>query len=279
MTSSRTFFDPRGELRLGKMIAISAAIHVAAFAVLLAGQGIGPSRSITGQIYEVNLVEFSSIQGRASSQSSHEPHKEIAPVRAEEPAKMIEVPQTAKEKPVTLAKKVLETPKDKVDKPKTPPSKLIEDALSRIEKKVEGQRKAAKEKEALAKAVSEIGAQARKEVEDGVPGRGGGAVQGVAIQIYQAEVASTIKRNWSFPATHLDPRTKKELEAIVVVTVRSDGSIVNSRFTRRSPSPAFDESAMRAIDRSNPLPPFPEGYRMTVDEFEIRFNLMDLDNN
>ena len=268
-----------GEIRLGRMIGLSAAFHAAAFLVLMSAPGHGPSRTISGQIYEVNLVDFSSVPARASSgQSSAQPVKQSSTVRPEEQAKRIAPPIAVKEKPVTLAKKVIEPPK--TEKPKVAPSKLIDDALTRIEKKVEEDQKRAKEKEALSRAVSKIGEAARKEGE-GVPegGAAGGALQGVAMRIYQVQVANFIKRNWSFPAAHLDPGTKKELEAVVMVTVKSDGTIVISRFSKRSPSPAFDESTMRAIDRSNPLPPFPEGYQMTMDEFEIRFNLEELDNH
>ncbi len=268
-----------GEIRLRRMIGLSAALHAAAFLLLMSAPGYGPSRSISGQIYEVNLVDFSSVPAKASSgQSSPQPVKDSSPVRREEQAKRIAEPIAVKEKPVTLAKKVIESPK--AEKPKVAPSKLIDDALSRIEKKVEEDQKRAKEKDALSKAVSKIGEEVRKAGE-GVPagGAAGGALQGVAIRIYQVQVANLIKRNWSFPAAHLDPRTKRELEAVVMVTVRSDGTIVSSRFSMRSPSPVFDESAMRAIDRSNPLPSFPEGYQMTMDEFEIKFNLEELDNN
>jgi colicin import membrane protein len=261
------------------MIGLSAALHAAAFLVLMSAPGYGPSRSISGQIYEVNLVDFSSVPARASSgQSSPQTVKESSPVRREEQAKRIAEPIAAKEKPVTLAKKVIDPPKP--EKPKVAPSKLIDDALSRIEKKVEEDQKRAKEKEALAKAVAKLGEAVRSEGEGvSAGGPAGGAQQGIAIRIYQVQVANLIKRNWSFPAAHLDPSTKKDLEAVVMVSVRSDGTIVSSRFSKRSPSPAFDESAMRAIDRSNPLPSFPEGYRVTVDEFEIRFNLEELDSN
>lgn len=279
MIRSRSPLSVGGEIRLGRMIGLSAALHAAAFLVLMSAPGYGPSRSISGQIYEVNLVDFSSVPARASSgQSSPQTVKESSPVRREEQAKRIAPPTAVKEKPVILAKKVIEPPK--TEKPKVAPSKLIDDALSRIEKKVEEDRKRAKEKEALSRAVSKIGEAVRNEGE-GVPagGASGGDLKGVAIRIYQVQVTDLIKRNWSFPAAHLDPRTKKELEAVVIVTVRSDGTVVSSRFSKRSPSPAFDESAMRAIDRSNPLPAFPEGYQMTMDEFEIRFNLEELDNN
>ena len=39
----------------------------------------------------------------------------------------------------------------------------------------------------------------------------------------------------------------------------------------------FDESVMRAIERSDPLPPFPEGFLKSFEEIEINFNLRELE--
>jgi N-methylhydantoinase A len=61
--------------------------------------------------------------------------------------------------------------------------------------------------------------------------------------------------------------------------VRSDGTILKSRLEKRSTDVLFDESVLKAIERSNPLPPFPEGYRKTHEEFYINFTLNDLKGN
>jgi colicin import membrane protein len=70
--------------------------------------------------------------------------------------------------------------------------------------------------------------------------------------------------------------SRKDLEAIVVVMVKSDGSVVKTRLDKRSGSPIFDDSVMKAVERSNPLPPFPEGYKRSDDEIYLKFNLNDL---
>ena len=63
----------------------------------------------------------------------------------------------------------------------------------------------------------------------------------------------------------------------MVVKVRSNGEILESRIKKRSSSIIFDQTVMKAIERSDPLPPFPEGYRKTYDEIEFTFNLSDLE--
>jgi colicin import membrane protein len=70
--------------------------------------------------------------------------------------------------------------------------------------------------------------------------------------------------------------SKKDLEAVVVIMVKSDGSIMKTRFEKRSASPIFDDSVIKAVERSNPLPPFPEGYKVSYDEIRFNFNLKDL---
>ena len=96
------------------------------------------------------------------------------------------------------------------------------------------------------------------------------------MQIYVAEVYSLIKSNWHYPPELASGRAP---ESTVVLMVKSDGTILKTRFEKRSTDALFDESVLKAIERSNPLPPFPEGYRMTHDEFYINFSLKDLKNN
>jgi colicin import membrane protein len=91
--------------------------------------------------------------------------------------------------------------------------------------------------------------------------------------MYQAEVEDKIKSNWSYPVAL---QSREDLEAIVVVMVKGDGTILKTEMKKGSSDPIFDESVLRAVKRSDPLPPFPEGYRKSYDEIEIKFNLKDL---
>ena len=86
-----------------------------------------------------------------------------------------------------------------------------------------------------------------------------------------------IKGNWSYSVALSGPESLKDLEAIIVVKVKSNGAIMESWFKQRSSALLFDQSVLRAVERSDPLPPFPEGYRKKYDEIEINFNLSDLE--
>jgi colicin import membrane protein len=89
------------------------------------------------------------------------------------------------------------------------------------------------------------------------------------------EVEEWVKSNWSFPVAL---EREKDLEATVLLLVKRDGTIAKTRFLKRSSNSIFDESVARAIKRSDPLPPFPEGYKKSQDEIEITFNLKELES-
>ncbi len=181
------------------------------------------------------------------------------------------------------------------------PSELIDSALSKVERKVEEEKT-----NHLQKTLSEIERRVAKqnasrpgetpdkldrfEGESKAPFRVGkkGGLSGLSrlsgmspdigkgIQLYQMEIESAIKNNWSYPVALVSLRGEKNPEAVILVTVRSDGKILKTRFKRRSRNALFDDSVLKAIERSDPLPGFPPGYRKSYEEVEINFSLKDL---
>ncbi len=128
----------------------------------------------------------------------------------------------------------------------------IEQAISRIEKKI------AQEKH-------KINAQS-------------GVIEGFTLQLYKLKIENKIKNNWIYPAVLVNPKGKN-LEAIVILRVKKDGKIIKFWFKKKSNDIIFNNSVVKAIERSNPLPPFPEGYQRRYEEIEIRFNLSELINH
>ena len=153
------------------------------------------------------------------------------------------------------------------------PSELIDSAISKIERRVKEEKPTQPEK---------ILDKFKGDTEDlfkGKEGRisGTSSYTGATIQLYQMEIESTIKNNWSYPVALLNlKRGKKIPEAVIIVTVRSDGKILKTRFKRRSKNILFDDSVLKAIERSDPLPEFPPGYWKSYEEIEINFSLKDL---
>jgi len=262
--------ETQEDVKWSRVVILSFVFHLAIFSsIVFIPDSFSSRRSFDGIVYEVNLVEMPG-GGGAKTMGGPAPKRE-AVSKPDAQAKRIEEVPKREEKPIVIAKKTLEKETPPVEKPKESPADLLNKALSKMEKKV-------KTEEHLDKALANLENRAGGQRGTGQPGGtgGGGAPGGTAMQLYQMEVESLIKSNWHYPAAL---ESKKDLEAIVVLAVKSDGTILKTRFEKRSADVLFDESVSKAIERSNPLPPFPEGYRITHEELEINFNLKDLEKH
>jgi TonB family protein len=96
---------------------------------------------------------------------------------------------------------------------------------------------------------------------------------GLARRLYYAEVWDAIRRQWALPKTLVNA---KDLEAILVIVVRRDGRILDIQFEKRSGNSLFDDSVVRAVQKANPLPRFPEIYSPPREEIGVRFRPQDI---
>jgi len=262
--------DTQDDVKWSSVITLSVVFHLAVFSsILFIPDSYSARRSFDGMVYEVSLVEM---PGGGAKTIGGAPPKPEAVAKPEAQAKRIEEPAKREEKPVVIAKKTLEKETAPVEKPKESPADLLNKALSKIEKKVKTEEHLDK---ALANLENKVGSRNRGTGQTGGAG-GGGPPGGTGNWLYEMEVYSVIRSNWYYPP---DLSSGKNPEASVVLMVKSDGTILKSRFEKRSADVLFDESVMKAIERSNPLPPFPEGYRKTHEEFYINFTLNDLKGN
>jgi colicin import membrane protein len=260
------------ETKWHNMLILSTAFHLAIFSMLLFVPDPMPTRSIQGPIYEVNLVEMPRVR-RAKDARSYKTKsdKKLLASKKTAPAKRISRSEK-KEKPVVIAKRTVKTKRKKGEKPELSSSKALDQALSKIKRKVQAEKKSP-----IEQAISKLEAQSKGDSEERF--LEGAANSGITIRIYQMDVENRIKSNWSYPVALLGPGSQKDLESIVVIRVRSNGAIMNSWFKKRSSNVIFNQSVLKAIERSDPLPHFPEGYRKTYDEIEINFNLRDLEEH
>ncbi|MBW2708186.1 MAG: TonB C-terminal domain-containing protein [Deltaproteobacteria bacterium] len=272
--------DQSKELRWGRFIFLSLLLHLCALSLLLFVPDAVSTRKISGPtVYEVNLVSLpaakpkapaKSVQSKAAAKKKTHSRKATVTQRISPPPK--------KEKPVVIGKRTVKKKKStprkppKAKKPKASPSKLIDRAVARIKKNV----RTHKGDQHLNRAISNIRDRVEKSEKSG---SGSGSVEGIAIRMYQMEVEARIKSNWQYPVALTSPSKRKDLVATVVVKVRQDGTILKSWFIDRSGNAIFDDSTIKAVARSDPLPPFPEGYHKRQDEMEIRFNLSELEEH
>ncbi|HDZ90174.1 MAG TPA: TonB C-terminal domain-containing protein [Deltaproteobacteria bacterium] len=284
MQGLRVRTTPRetGEPGWSRVIVLSLLLHLVIFSAILFVPDSIPTRRISGAaVYEVNLVEMPARARPASRNSSQvKGNKGVISTKESPTARRLKpVSRPApKEEKVVIGKRVVKRKKEKkrevkkrTKRPRVSPSRLIDRAVSKIEKKVK-----ARKKDHLGQAISRIEARAREEA--GEEPAGGGPQNGITIRIYQLAVEEQIKSNWSYPVALVSPKKRSGLIAIVVVKVRNDGTIMKSWFKERSSDSVFDGSVLKAIERSDPLPPFPQGYRKSYDEIEIRFDLSEFED-
>jgi colicin import membrane protein len=181
------------------------------------------------------------------------------------PKKPVVVPQKPKNA-VSLAPK----PKQKASlKKKTiNRTKMIEGAVKDVRKKVEDSDSASVKKalDRLKKQVEETEAANPRpyQTDTGKSGSGGtGPAEGgpktlEVIKIYQAEIQYQIQKNWAFSQQLAGNST--ELEAVLAIKILRDGEIQDIWFDKHSGNEYLDESAYKALVKSNPLPPLPIEY-------------------
>jgi colicin import membrane protein len=83
--------------------------------------------------------------------------------------------------------------------------------------------------------------------------------------MYQTKIVSTIKENWAWPGQ------KGSLKALVRFSIKDNGEIAGMKIAEPSGDPTFDESILRALRKSSPLPAPPESYRKDFAQVEMNF--------
>lgn len=240
---------------------------------------------------------------RAVKASSEKPVVETPPAPKEAvktPVKKVEKkPPPEKEAPVE--EKIAVAPKPKEPKPvaseppkvQPPPKKQtqlepdsVKRAIKRIEKNVQrSSRQSDLLKKALAKIKQEVGkASDENRVQDhssdvtgsegpdeaGGGGGGGAAAAVELIDIYRVEIAHRVQNNWAYSSQLGDGGPAQRVS--LVFKVNPNGEIYDIFFTERSGNHYLDDSALIAIEKSNPLPPFPAGLVRPFVEVGLRFS-------
>ncbi len=85
------------------------------------------------------------------------------------------------------------------------------------------------------------------------------------FQRYLEGVSQKIKSAWAYPAV------KPRQQLIVSIKIRADGQITDAKIEKSSQDPSYDASALRAIQKANPLPPLPSLRYGRILEIGLRF--------
>jgi len=98
---------------------------------------------------------------------------------------------------------------------------------------------------------------------------GGSALQS-KLDEYYSGIWEKIKKEWTLPGDLLKGKTN--LETIIVIIIERDGKIQKSWFEKRSGNALYDQMAIRAIKKAEPLPPIPKEFSDDNFEIGIRFH-------
>jgi colicin import membrane protein len=214
------------------------------------------------------------------------PQKPVVKVPEPKPVPKVKKPPKA----VSLAPKKIK-PKKSLKKKTLDRSKMIDSALDRIEKKVEKTEtdSVTSAIEELKRKVAATESQSRTGAGGGASGKAGAGVAGPAggsgtggvriqesILIYQAEIQYKIQKNWAFSQQLGGDST--QLEAVLAIKVLRTGEIEDIWFDKKSGNAYLDESAYRALVKSNPLPPLPNDYMRPFYKVGLRFGPKGLKN-
>jgi TonB family protein len=260
--TGRSLFDDDREPRMAWMILLSIIFHLTAILIVVNFSPFPPRKKILSfpgySVYAVNLVSLPEEKPKTSR-----PEAKILKTKAAQKKPKKEAIKIAPR----VVKKRLEPKKIiAAKKKKAPPDswQKVSSAIEEIKKKVSARQ------ENLAK---ETGNSHQPPSEKAL----GRAVPyeeiNLKLKIYYSLIWEKIRKGWVLPS--MIPGSE-ELETIIAIKIQKDGEIIAIDYEKRSKNPHFDESALRAIKKANPLPPIPPEYQGGSLELGIRFHPSEL---
>jgi len=287
----RTFALVGAEEQLPKWLTVSFALHALLIFTMFAVSFMPTSGPAAPPVYVVDLIggerigrtnfgtEIAPVQKQPAKRSEpEEPAVVETKKEKNEKLKVSEKKTPAEEKPLLKEKSAKEPANSELTKvskneAKSEPSadnvreRLIQAAAERAKGRTESGQKVLTKGETLSAGAGEgDGAVAL-----GVGGRGGpGVLKGMDFVIYQNRMLSTIKDNWAW----VGQRTN--LKVVVQFGIKDNGEITGLKVVQPSGDATYDESVLRAVKKSSPLPAPPNAYRKDFADVELTFRPRDL---
>ncbi len=99
---------------------------------------------------------------------------------------------------------------------------------------------------------------------------GGSSAFESKLNDYYNMIWAKIKKEWTLPGDL--PKGGINLETVIVVVIERNGKIQKSWFEKKSGNVQYDQMAMRAIKKAEPLPAIPKEFSDEIFEVGIRFH-------
>jgi len=251
-------------------IFVSIICHFIFFAVLIFLPDFAPKKKFSMAAINVSLVSISDA-GKPGISSGKTSFKPLIRTKASGAKKRAV-------KTISLAPAKIKVKKS-LKKKTFKSDKVLKSAISELKKKVDKSRPQplSKALERLKREVEETGPVRHTETKRvpgpntgtyGKPGAKGGKTPEI-LQIYNAEIAWQIEKNWVFSEDFAGSSTN--LEAALAIKIMPNGEIKEIWFDKKSGNSFLDDSAYKAIMKSNPLPPLPKGFLLPYYTVGLRF--------
>lgn len=198
---------------------------------------------------------------------------ELPPVSSPVPVAKIPVKTPGVKKKSVLEKKIQSSPEPTPLKPAVPrkkislkkktyqPEKVLASRKKQMAKTVKKQEKNSIDT-ALKRLQKKVAAQGSKQ--GAMFGADGARISGNgnktrAIDLYNLELMYRIQQNWAFNPQLAGGNDSTEVR--ILIKILKSGQIRDIWFETRSGNRLLDESALKAVKKSNPLSPLPKGYQ------------------
>jgi colicin import membrane protein len=273
--------------RIGGTVLLSVILHLMAIYAMFFLPNLASHRTFYSPIYSVRLVNLPSFPSVSDegSKPAEKAQKSDPPPREKMSAK-------EKERPISLAPPKKDEPTQKLEEViermrRRQEEKKVASAIEKIrDEKESNQLHSAIEKirdekdssqvrsaiEGIRKRVM-IGSTGAIETAENKAGGGSSGVMSIKFKMYYNLIWERIRSVWVLPEEAL--RGQKNLETILAIRIAKDGQIEDIQFEKKSGNTYLDESALRAVKKSNPLPPLPPGFEEEKFDVGIRFTPSD----
>ncbi len=245
--------------------------HLVVIALFVLLPDVAPAKKFTPSVISVSLVSipYQEALPRSSSQATLKaPKQRESPKISPNSKKTVSVAPENKKPKKSLKKKTFKS------------TKVIKQAISSLEKKVEDSRPPSLNEalDKLKRRVQETdpAERLRKGAVENLAREGSETGEGSltdryrisgVMQIYNAEIKYQIQKNWVFSEQFAGSKT--DLETALGIKVLPSGEITDIWFDKKSGNAHLDDSAYKALVKSNPLPPLPKEY--TRPDYPIGF--------
>jgi colicin import membrane protein len=276
-----------GQMPFMAPLAISLVCHLAFLLLFVVTPSLRFERPRTQSVINVSMVSFKK-SSPATDQSAAA--KKTPSVEKPKVVKKAKAPAPAKKRPKAVSKPAPK-PKTSLKKKTFKSTEVVKRAIQQLEEKTAVDTRATTQtaqpeplKSALDRLRQEVDKTDTRQPEEsstttapsgsatgGKPGKfnENGRKTAELIDLYRLEIAFQIQKNWAFNEQLAGG--DRSLVAAIVFKVMPDGEIRDIFFTDRSGNGYLDESAYKAIVKSDPVDRHPVGLKRPYVVMAIRF--------